>query len=409
MAQVLKLNSADPTIHVKAYGGIQITGVERAEITCDIDSHDLVTMVEEGDHVYVTVNSSCNIAIPIGAVLQIEKGMGSVEVRNMANKIEIEKVLGSLILSDVSEVGVGKVGGNFAVQNAAGPVQVEKVGGNLIVDNVESFSCEKIGGNCTVKNVAGEFALYKAGGNAKAQDIRGLLRIERLGGSFTGKNVVLASDLRVGGNISVMGFALGGDDIGLKAGGDIFLEISEAFGGGIFNIQSGSEDIRIAVDGDDLKIDGRSYKYQVGEEALSIDTFAGGSVSLKSISDPDAEIVGDLSNHFVYEESPFSEMIRERIESATRLAEAKAKSTEIRLDQILDQVEKRRGFKIRTDVEGGEAGKQPDVPAEPVRPVRQPAGKKGASDEERLMILKMLQDKKITVDEAETLFKALEN
>jgi len=47
MAQVLKLNSADPTIHVKAYGGIQITGVEQAEITCDIDSHDLVTMVEE--------------------------------------------------------------------------------------------------------------------------------------------------------------------------------------------------------------------------------------------------------------------------------------------------------------------------------------------------------------------------
>ena len=117
MAQVLKLNSADPTIHVKAYGGIQITGVEQAEITCDIDSHDLVTMVEERDHVYVTVNSSCNIAIPVGAVLQIEKGMGSVEVRNMANKIEIEKVLGSLILSDVSEVGVGKVGGNFAVQS----------------------------------------------------------------------------------------------------------------------------------------------------------------------------------------------------------------------------------------------------------------------------------------------------
>jgi hypothetical protein len=37
------------------------------------------------------------------------------------------------------------------------------------------------------------------------------------------------------------------------------------------------------------------------------------------------------------------------------------------------------------------------------------AGRKGASDEERLMILKMLQEKKITVDEAETLFKALED
>jgi len=47
-------------------------------------------------------------------------------------------------------------------------------------------------------------------------------------------------------------------------------------------------------------------------------------------------------------------------------------------------------------------------PVPPVPPVTRPAGKKGASDEERLMILKMLQDKKITVDEAESLFKALE-
>jgi hypothetical protein len=34
--------------------------------------------------------------------------------------------------------------------------------------------------------------------------------------------------------------------------------------------------------------------------------------------------------------------------------------------------------------------------------------KKGVSDEERLLILQMLQDKKITVDEAERLFKTME-
>jgi hypothetical protein len=36
-------------------------------------------------------------------------------------------------------------------------------------------------------------------------------------------------------------------------------------------------------------------------------------------------------------------------------------------------------------------------------------GKKGATDEERLMILKMLEEKKITVEEAEKLFKVLDN
>jgi len=52
---------------------------------------------------------------------------------------------------------------------------------------------------------------------------------------------------------------------------------------------------------------------------------------------------------------------------------------------------------------------KPSKPSQPVPPVSRPVGKKGASDEERLMILKMLQEKKITVDEAETLFKALED
>jgi hypothetical protein len=51
----------------------------------------------------------------------------------------------------------------------------------------------------------------------------------------------------------------------------------------------------------------------------------------------------------------------------------------------------------------------PPVPQQPVPPDTRPAGKKGATDEERLMILKMLQDGKITVDEAETLFKAMES
>ena len=409
MTQTLQLTRDDPLIYLKAYGGIQIIGVDKTEITCDIDLPELVTMVEENGNVYVTVNASCKMTIPIHSSLQIERGMGSVEIRSLQNQIEIEKVLGNLVLSDIAEAQIGKVGGNFSVRNASGAVRVEKVGGNLVVDSVESFSCEKIGGNGTVKDVAGEFALYKAGGNAKAQDVKGLLRIERLGGSFTGKNVMLASDLRVGGNIRVKGFNIDDNDIGLRAGGDIQLEIKEDFAGGAFSFHSGGEDIRIAFAGDDLDLRQRSYEYQIGQVELSIEAFAGGSVSLVTISNMEEEVVGDLSDHFVYEESPFSEMIRERIESATRIAEAKVKSAEIRLDQILDRVEKQRGFNVGANLDDWKKEKSPGGVPRPDRPVSHASKKKGASDEERLMILKMLQEKKITVDEAETLFKALEN
>jgi hypothetical protein len=363
----------------------------------------------------VTVNSSCNIAIPVGAALQIEKGMGSVEVRNLANKIEIVKVLGSLIVSDVEEVLVSKVGGNFAVQNATGMVQVEKVGGNLVVDRVESFSCEKIGGNCTVRNVANEFALYKAGGSVKAQSIPGQMKVERIGGTFTGKDVMFASDLRVGGDIRLKGFDFSKSGLSLKAGGDISLEIAENFAGGTFTLQSGAEDIRIALTDHEQRIDHGSHQIQIGEAVSQYEAAAGGSIQIRSLANAADELIGDLSGSFVYEESPFSEMIRERIESATRLAEAKVKSAEIRLDKIRDRVEKSRGFNLLADFESREEGSHPIPAAAPVPPPApvpsfiKPSHKKGASDEERLMILKMLQEKKITVDEAETLFKALEN
>ena len=115
--------------------------------------------------------------------------------------------------------------------------------------------------------------------------------------------------------------------------------------------------------------------------------------------------MGDLSGFFAYEESALNEMIKERVESATRRAEAKIKATEIRLEHIQDEVEKNRGFRL--DLELDDLKKTKLVT--PVPPVTRKAGKKGASDEERLMILKMLQDKQITVDEAEALFKALES
>ncbi len=143
------------------------------------------------------------------------------------------------------------------------------------------------------------------------------------------------------------------------------------------------------------------------DEKYNIDISAGGKILVGKVIESEAEDieVGDLSSYFSYEENALNEMVQERIEAATRRTEAKVKAAEIRLGQIRDNVEKNRKIKIDIDLDGLKSLKK----LAPVPPVTKKAGKKGASDEERLMILKMLQDKMITVDEAESLFKALEN
>jgi len=406
MTHTLNLTRDDPVIHLKAYGGIQIQGVDQAEVGCEIDAPQLVTMVEEEDgHVFITVNSSCRMTVPAKSSIQIERGMGSVKINHIHNAIKIEKVLGNLVFNDISEAVVEKVGGNFAVHQASGLVRLEKVGGNIAVEDVESFKCEKVGGNCVAKNIQHDFNLEKAGGSIKVQSVGGEMRIERAGGSFTGKGVSLSKDLRAGGDICLKSCKLDIDAISLHAGGDIRLEVDDDFDGANFTFRSSASDISVQIGDDDHIIESPSYAYQMGSNEKEIEASAGGAIRLSGIGDPDEDIIGDISNRFDFEESAFSELIRERIDSATRKAEAKMKTAEIRLDQIRERVEKHRGFNVDVDFDS----EAPQHPVHPVPPVARSIGKKGATDEERLMILQMLQEKKITVDEAERLFKALED
>ena len=144
MTHILNISKNDPIIHIKAYGGVVIRGVEQDEVQCEIDAPQLATLMEDGGHVYITANSSCELTIPVNASIEMEKGMGSVSISNVKDKIEIEKILGNLVLVDVGAAQIERVGGNFSVKNAGGAVYLEKINGNLVVEGVESFHCEKV-------------------------------------------------------------------------------------------------------------------------------------------------------------------------------------------------------------------------------------------------------------------------
>jgi len=407
MAHILKLTRDDPVIHLKAYGGVQITGVDQTEVQCEIDAPELATLIEEDGHVYVTVNSSCSLTVPFASSIEIERGMGSVKITHISQSIQIEKVLGHLVLMDIGEATISKVGGHCSVRVSSGPVKIEKVLGNLTVESVSSLQCEKVGGNVIARDVDGAFHLVKVGGQFRAEDISGTLMVEKTGGSVSAKRIRLAGDLRAGGSIKFVEIEFAGD-LSLRAGGDVKLWLAESLKDASFNIRSGGNHVRIRTKGDVIDADESPYTYQLGEGGQEVSLAAGGSVLITDEIDKEGNFVGDISDHYDYEESPLSEMIQERVESATRQAEAKIRSAEIRLEQIRERVEKHRGFNLDVELDEEELSrfKFPDVPSPPNT---RPAGKKGATDEERLMILKMLQDKQISVDEAETLFRALED
>ena len=407
MTHVLNLSRDDPVIYLKAYGGVRIRGVDSMEVVCKIDSPQLATLVEEDGDVYVTINTSCILEVPEPSSIKIERAMGSVLIEQVKNPINIDKVLGNLTLIGVGQVDVGKVGGNLSAQHIAGHLNVSKIGGKLTVDDAQSITCEKLGGSCILRQIYAEARIGKAGGSCLVQDISGEAYLARFGGSLKARGINLSQDVKVGGNIEIIDCRFV-QDLQLSAGGNITVALNKAMTDMIINITSDKKSITIAAFGEEIKIKDYKYKHQFGNGNLSLNFIAGGSVLITEETDSEVDFIGDLSDRFTFEESAFSEMIQQRIDSATRRAEAKIKNAEIRLGLIQDRIEKIRNTSM--DMNGDNDGDEQlgSDSTQPLPSVTHPAGKKGATDEERLMILNMLQNGTITVDEAEALFRAME-
>jgi hypothetical protein len=89
----------------------------------------------------------------------------------------------------------------------------------------------------------------------------------------------------------------------------------------------------------------------------------------------------------------FSERINRRVQDATRRATERAEAAVRRVE---DNLRRQQGRRFSFNWSGGRGGTPSVPPTEPV------------TDEERMTILKMLQEKKISAEDAEKLLSALE-
>ena len=95
----------------------------------------------------------------------------------------------------------------------------------------------------------------------------------------------------------------------------------------------------------------------------------------------------------------FAERINRRVQEATTRAGRKAEAAARRVEAAARNVERKAQARVNMRVGRWNWDLSPKGPVPPVEPV---------SDVERMTILKMLQEKKITSDEAEKLLSALE-
>jgi hypothetical protein len=283
----------------------------------------------------------------------------------MLGSIEIKEIHGDLSVRDVGALSIDTVHADFSLRGAKGALFVKTAHGDVSVRDVD--------GSVTLDSIADDLALRGARGNIKVN---------------VGEDVVVYLEPKANGEYTV------------NAGDDILVVLPM------------NANATVSMQGDEIDVDWPGIEKDdeatervvvLGDGSAKISLHAGGDVRVTNQAD-----AGDSAAEFGnfaglnFDWSGFGERISRQVEQATARAAKRAEEAARRVERQAERHVRRGrvGLDVgrwNMDFKGGpKPPMPPEPPAEPV------------VEEERMAILKMLAEKKITAQQAEDLLNALE-
>jgi hypothetical protein len=367
------------TVILKSSGDLFLQGQEQGEVRFQ-NSEDRIRVNHSGDHIYIETHASLDLSVPMTAKVVIEK-----------------------------------VGGSAFVQELAGPLVVQKVGGDLALQRLVTVRIEKVGGSCLIEGVSETLSVNKIGGDLTVRQVSEAIEINSIGGTGDIQLSKGGLAVRAGGNLRVyINEALSGA-INLRAGASISLYLPADVNAS-FNLNSGAESIHLSLKHQPEVLDRwfntRRQEFVLGSGDGRVEAQAGADIRISDEQQEPASITGELerrenawvdardrrgspswSGGFGFDRtSAWADMISRRAQEAARRAEQRSQAAVRRAEEQIRMAAERD--MRRSEYRG--------------RPVPPPPPPSNITENERLMVLQMLQDQKISVEQAEKLLAALE-
>jgi hypothetical protein len=380
-----------PHLTVKiCQGDLDVSGGRRGEVAIKAyGGEEDLQVSKEGEHLTIEVKARCKIGCPHGTTLTVENTQGGLRVREVDGPIAAKTVQGDLVLKEV------------------GPTTVTTVQGDV-----------------RVRGVRGELNLEGVYGDVSARGVEGLLSAKNVAGDLNAAGLEGGLDATVAGDANLKTDFTAGCTYTLTTGGDVTLRFPE---GASASIQAtASNDLRHNVDWVTVTEGDGMISGTVGDGEAQVDITAGGDAALRgagtgkeafiSISigdDMDLELGQFESMAEEIERSLEEQMARMGEKLEEKLSRIDHDAIRLKAEQAAEKVrrqaeriaERARMRAERSRRQWKRMGGQP--PTAPKRPSPPKAKADPVSDQERIMILRMVQEGKITAEEAAKLLKAM--
>ena len=387
--------SATPHITVtECLGNLVVRGTEEPQITLrlrgEADGPTAAVGViidQEGETFTITARADCILTCPRDTTLIISVVQGNLKVERVEKPIAVETVHGNVTLQAVGPTALKQTFGNLSAGQVVGDLHAQITRGNARVRQVEgSLSLDQVDGNLAAEGLQGGLA---------AKQVRGKVRLRP---PFSPG---MTYRLNANGNLTVRLPADASLRLALRAGGgvrsnlpDLTLEEVDGETRGVLG--AGEASLEVQVGG---RISLRPLEPEEGvAEELSFDFVA----DLEGLgAQIEASIAGAMAEMEVRLEESLGRLDVEKIRLGAEQAKARALRKAERAAEKVRRTAEREAERARLRAERAErrwqraSGRKPRARREPV------------TSEEQLRVLRLVEEGKVTPEQAADLLAAL--
>jgi hypothetical protein len=353
-------------------GNLTVRGNSEKEITVLVqDGDEEVVWERQGETLTVGLPANGSVVCPPGTTLTIKRVLGNLRVDGVKGTVAIGAVYGNATLRGVGPVALEKALANLSVRGVAGQMESQDVKGNARIRGVEALlTLGEVTGNLVAEGLSGGLAAEKVRGNIRLGPpfpAGAVYRLSAYGNLSVlvppeaSLNLVLRAKGRVRSRIPGLALeTVEGESRGTLGAGEAELEADVKGNASIRSSEAG-EGFEVSAGWDEL---GAHIEWQVNDALARMATYVEDSLGRVE-----------------------SERIGHRVDSATEQARRRAEQAAERARMRAEQAERRWQRA---------SGRRPTP------------RKQKPSDEERLRVLRMLEEGKITPEQASELLVALE-
>mgnify|MGYP001252563923 CR=1 FL=1 len=379
---------SSPHLTISTRASLRLRGGDREDVKIEGSSNLLeVTDIEGGLH--IDTNGDIDIRMPIAGSAAIETIHGSAYIRDIAGNVTVGSVYGDCHARRLASFQITEVYGSANIREVSGAVSIDTVRGGL--------SLRSISGPIAINEVKGPLLGREIGGDLLANILHGsvLLRTGFAAGTtcqlktINGQvhfrvppdadvRFVLPAEADLQLNASVKPVHEGDKLVVLLGEGAALVQVDQVNGGVL------------------IRQEGAGYKSETGEMD---DEFISGMIDLSSqlethLSAVESHLNARLGELQSRTNDQLSDKLRRKVERELDAARRHVEAAQRRAERAAEHTTERpsRVFTWAVDTPRGKARRS----GEPV------------SEEERLMVLSMLEEGKISVEEAEALLSAME-